>query len=112
MTQRDLIAAALKILGLCLVVVGVVQASTSVFGACIANKAIRVEISQQQAHPKESMAYQTHMLPMYQMQQASNMFMAGFRILQVLTGLYFCKGGTAVLNFLVGKPTDTSPPSI
>lgn len=105
MNQRDLIATAIKILGLCLLVLGFLAAWRDGTAAYFSHQTIQQRIVEQKAKGDNSID-QRHSdisITFQQIQRTQHLCQLGFQIVQVLVGLYLCRRGTAVLNFLAGQ---------
>lgn len=108
MNQRDLIATAIKILGLCLLVLGLLAAWRDGTAAYFSHQTIQQRIVEQKAKGDNSID-QRHSdisITFQQIQRTQHLCQLGFQIVQVLVGLYLCRRGTAVLNFLAGQSKD------
>lgn len=115
MTQRDLIATAIKILGLCLVVFGLIAIWESGLRAYVAHCNLRSQISAQAPKEDTAQASWGSAISRAVIKNQRSQHLAGvcFRIVQIIAGLYLCRKGGMVLNFLAGKPTATTaePPT-
>ena len=99
MNQRDLIATALKILGLCLIVLGAIAACGELVSTIYAHKTIQ-EYRDKQDASDDKQPYQSFSINLHKITFAQSLSRFAYRILQILVGIYFCKRGTLVLNFL------------
>ena len=104
MNQRDLIATAIKILGLCLLVLGLLAAWRDGSAAYFSHRTIQARIVEQKAKGDSSgdLRHSDISITILQIQRIQHLGQLGFNIVQVLVGLYLCRRGTGVLNFLAG----------
>ena len=108
MNQRDLVSTAIKILGLCLLVLGLLAAARDSLAAYFAHQEIQQQIAEQQAEaddPERQWQSNTSIM-IQQMRRTQHLSQLGYHIIQVLAALYLCRRGTLVLNFLTGGPND------
>ena len=105
MNQRDLIATAIKILGLCLLVLGLLSVWRDGAAAYFSHQTIQQRIVEQNAEGDNSGNQWQSDIPItiQQIQRTQHLSQLGFNIVQVLVGLYLCRRGTVVLNFLAGR---------
>ena len=99
MNQRDLIATALKILGLCLIVLGVLAACGELVSAIYAHKTIQEYRDKQDAFA-DKQTTQSFSVNLHKITYTQSISRLAYRILQILIGLYLCRRGALVLNFL------------
>lgn len=108
MNQRNLIATAIKILGLCLLVLGLLAVWRDGAATYFSHQIIQQSVVKQNAEGDNSSNQRQSdiSITIQQIQRTQNLTQLGFSIVQVLVGLYLCRRGTVVLNFLAGRCND------
>ena len=108
MNQRVLVSTAIKILGLCLLVLGVLAVARDSLDVYFAHQELQQQIAEQQTNVVDSdRQRQSHTSIMIQkIRRTQHLSQLGYHIIQVLAALYLCRRGTLILNFLTGKLND------